>query len=114
MKKHICLFLGFALFASCTKAVIEDTPVLPSPIMVKYNNGVKTIIDNNCVSCHGATSPDAGLSLTTYTQVRTAAESGNLINRINDATRPMPPAALMSSTNRAAITRWMTDGYLEN
>lgn len=114
MRKYILLFIGLTLFISCTEAVIEDLPPDPIPTQIKYNDDVKAIIDANCVSCHGAISPNAGLSLTTYQQVRDATENGNLINRINNVSAPMPPSNLMPSTNRAIIDQWVLDGYIEN
>lgn len=114
MKKFAILFLGSLAIVGCTEAVIEDLPPDPITTQIKYNNDVKAIIDANCVGCHGAVSPNAGLSLTNYTQVRNAAENGNLVTRINSVSNPMPPGNLMSSTNRNIIDQWIIDGYLEN
>ncbi|MFY0602657.1 MAG: hypothetical protein JXQ93_01825 [Flavobacteriaceae bacterium] len=114
MKKYVFLFLMMSFMISCSEAVIEDLPTDPITNQVNYVTDVKIIIDNNCVGCHGAVSPSAGLSLTNYTQVRNAAENGNLINRINNVSNPMPQSGLMSSSNRAIIDKWVIDGYLEN
>lgn len=114
MKKYAILLFAILSIMSCSEAVIEDLPPDPITTTVKYNSDVKTIIDANCVGCHGAISPNAGLSLTNYTQVRNAAENGNLVGRINNVSSPMPPSGLMSSNNRAIIDQWIADGYLEN
>ena len=117
MKKHfisLTLAMGF-LVTSCTTTEIpidEQTQVIEE--VITYNADVKTIIDNNCTGCHGTVSPQAGLSLVTYQQVRTAAEIGNLIQRMNSATNPMPPSGRLSADIRAIIDAWADDGFLEN
>lgn len=108
----ICLFL---LSYSCTTAEIplEQDPD-PIPTTVTYVSDVKTIIDNNCISCHGAVSPNAGLSLVTYQQVKNSAQNGNLIARMNDQVNPMPQGQILSVNIRAIIDKWRDDGFLEN
>ena len=115
MKKHVFLFLVLAgIMSSCTTAEIPlDEVTDPVTETVTYVGEVKVIIDNNCTSCHGAVSPQAGLSLVTYLQVRAAAENGNLIPRMNNATAPMPPSGRLSANIRAIIDSWANDGFLE-
>ncbi|OSY89059.1 hypothetical protein WH52_03360 [Tenacibaculum holothuriorum] len=81
-----------------------------------YVANVKTIIDNSCAtaSCHDATNPTAGLPLTNYTQVKNAAQNGNLIARMNSTANPMPQSGLLPTATRAIIDKWKTDGFLEN
>ena len=108
------LFVGLSM-ASCTTTEIPvDEVTEPIVELVTYTGDVKAIIDNNCIGCHGAQSPQAGLSLVTYQQVRTAAENGNLIFRMNNATNPMPPSGMLSANVRAIIDAWADDGFLEN
>lgn len=117
MKKYLLtISIVFALsMASCTTAEIPlDEVDGPVQQLVTYNADVKTIIDNNCVGCHGTNNPQAGLSLVNYQQVRTAAESGNLIVRMNNATNPMPPSGRLSANIRALIDAWAADGFPEN
>lgn len=117
MKKYflsLSVIIGLAM-NSCTTAEIPidevDGPIVE---LVTYNADVKAIIDANCVSCHGTTNPNAGLSLVTYQQVRNAAENGNLIPRMNNATAPMPPSGRLSANIRALIDAWADDDFPEN
>jgi len=116
MKKHLYTLLVIGLImTSCTTAEIpleED----PDPILttISYTAEVKLVIDNNCVTCHGTVNPNAGLSLTTYLQVKNAAENGNLIARMNNALNPMPPSGVLPTQTRAIIDKWRDDGFLEN
>lgn len=114
--KLILTFLVFLGFASCTKAFIPDNEAIPTPIdkIVKYNTDIKQIMTNNCITCHGGPSPSAGLDLTTYTNVKNAALNRNLLERMNDATAPMPQNGLLLLSTRRIMDKWKTDGYLEN
>ncbi|SED20049.1 hypothetical protein SAMN04489761_4598 [Tenacibaculum sp. MAR_2009_124] len=121
MKKstQLILTLTLSLFIfSCSSSEIEDpdvTPVDPPAEKTTYDKDVKTLINNSCATsaCHDANAPQAGLPLTNYTQVKNAAENGNLITRINSSSNPMPPTG-QNNTVISIIDQWKNDGYLEN
>lgn len=115
MKTH---FLKFALLllssfamTQCSTSVIEEVVIAET---ITYTKDVKTIIDNNCVSCHNATDLVAGLDISSFATLQSATENGNVIARINDASSPMPQSGLMDATLIATIEKWVDDGYLEN
>lgn len=112
-KPIIASTLIITTIISCTKAVIDE-PIDPIIEIIKYEPEVQTIMLTHCTSCHSGATPSAGVDLTTYDDVRHQTESGTLIDRINDASNPMPPNNLMSEENRQIIAKWVTDGYLEN
>ncbi|CAM1342558.1 hypothetical protein [Tenacibaculum amylolyticum] len=121
MKKSLKLFsllcISFSIFSCSTSEVPAEEEPTPNPTeKITYEKDVKNIINNSCATaaCHDNTNPTAGLSLTTYVQVRAAAENGNLFGRINNASNPMPPTGLLPTSNRNIIDQWRTDGYLEN
>ncbi len=78
-----------------------------------YANGIKTIFENNCVSCHGSTNPSANLSLTTYEQVRDAILNTNLQARINaePGVPLMPQGGKMPQCNIDKIETWVANGF---
>jgi hypothetical protein len=49
---------------------------------VSFATDVMPTIQSNCTSCHGATSPSGGTSLTNYTTVKAAGSSGALLGTI--------------------------------
>lgn len=107
MKKLITLFsIAFLILStkSCTK---------PSSTDVSYNGKIKSIITNNCSTCHGSANGVGGFSLATYSEVKQYTQSGNLLDRINDANNPMPSSGLMSQANRDAFQNWANGGYAE-
>ena len=110
-------FILSGLFiVGCSSSSDEPTPTPQqnNNQTTTYNAHVKTIIDNNCISCHSATTPAAGLPLTTYAEVKSAVQNNGLISRINNSSNPMPQGGLMSQTNRSTISDWEADGLLEN
>lgn len=114
--KLLLVFSFFLGFISCTKAFISDEEETTEPIdkIIKYNTDVKQIMTNNCITCHGGPSPSDGLDLTTYVNVKNAAISRNLLERMNDVTAPMPQSGLLLLSTRKIMDKWKTDGYLEN
>ncbi|CAL2077481.1 hypothetical protein [Tenacibaculum sp. 190524A02b] len=111
-KTKVLAFLSLGLFlTSCSKSEVPVTP--PPAEEITYTKNVKVIVDNSCATsgCHAATSPAAGLALTTFQQVKNAAENGNFHARIDNNT--MPPSAPLASDKKSIIDKWKTDGYLE-
>ena len=110
-------FLLLIILASCTTAIIDDTdPGTLPPLQesVRYNPEVRGIMTNYCTTCHSGPAASAGVDLSSYQDVRFYTASGNLINRINSTTNPMPPNGLMPSTERQRIAKWADDGFPEN
>ena len=116
-KNYIYVFAISILLFNCSSG---DEPMTqpdpdPNPMGVTYNANVRAIINSNCTSCHGdPTTNNAPMSLTTYSQVKSAVESRGLIGRINNASNPMPQNGLMSQANRDLIQQWVDGGFLEN
>lgn len=116
IKNIILLFLSISLFLSCTNDSTSDLINLePIPEQVAYAKDVKSIIDNNCIVCHGTTPiPGTNLSLTNYEQVRDAVLNRGLINRISleegsSSLMPQGGPKLPQATINIII-KWQEDG----
>ena len=88
--------------------------------------GVVQVFDGNCVGCHSAASPSAGLALDgdfcdaiidteALSGAGTLVVPGNkedsvLYQRIIDASRPMPPGGVMPEANTNVVGQWIDDG----
>lgn len=111
------LFLVTALiFFSCSPSEVpNEQPPISLTQQITYEKDVRGIINSSCATtnCHDDINPTAGLALTNYTRVRTAAESGKIFSRINNTSSPMPPTGLLPSSTRNIISQWRADGYLE-
>jgi len=124
MKKTIALTILLASLASCSNSdTYEDiatppdtgTPPVTTPVVTTYST-IKTIIDNNCVSCHSDGRTASFRLLTNYAQVKAAVENAGLLNRIqlqNGQQGIMPQGGRMSQANIDLIKKWNTDGLKE-
>ncbi len=117
-KFTLFFFIGMVLFLyNCTTNTIDEGSIEDLPPIVEtitYDDDVAPIITTNCVGCHSGPNANAGLQLTSYANVRAAAEQGNLVNRINNGANPMPPTGILPPETRQIIDQWIADGYLEN
>lgn len=119
MKKiKYIIFSTFLFSISCSNNSEDD---LTNPVVLnttKYMQDIKPIIDNNCVSCHGAIpSNGAPMSLVTYAQVKEALQNRGLLDRISRAQGApgmMPNLGTrLPQATIDLIIDWNTDGLLE-
>lgn len=121
MKTKIPLVLLASFIISSCSNNSEDDLILkdvPNDGATTYLTKVKTIIDNNCISCHGATPTNgAPNSLTTYAEVKDAVLNSGLIDRIsrtNGAPGLMPLGGpRMPQQTIDIVIDWNNDGLLE-
>ncbi|GLB52210.1 hypothetical protein NBRC110019_12490 [Neptunitalea chrysea] len=116
MKKsvlYIVLFTGF--FVSCTTHTYED--ITGDPVVIEddvtYTANVKSIIDANCVNCHAPGQTASFRLLTNYTEVVSAMQNTNMLDRIqrqNGESGLMPANGRMSQNNIDIILQWNEDG----
>lgn len=106
------------LLLACTNDSESDLIDNTVPASVTYTNFIKSIMDNNCVSCHGNTpSGGAPMSLTTYQNVKDAVLNRGLIDRISrvQGTAGMMPLGgtrlPQSSINQ--IMDWKNTGFTQ-
>ena len=113
----LSLSIVAVLFHNCTTNTIDEGDIADLPPIIEtvtYEGDVQAIIIANCVNCHSGPNANAGLQLTSYVNVRAAAEQGNLLNRVNNAANPMPQTGLLPPEIRQIIDQWVIDGYLQN
>lgn len=118
MKKIFAVVFLAATTLGCTNDSTSDL-INDEPIdVVTYNENVKTIINNNCLVCHGATPTNgAPMSLTTYENVKSAVQTRGLIDRIS---RPQGAAGMMPNGGTRLpqnqidiIVQWNAQGLQE-
>ena len=111
------MFFFISLLVGCTSGYIPQE-IEPNPSFtsskITYEANIKTLISNNCISCHSGINPQGNLLLENYNQVRISAESGALIQRINDVSNPMPTTGLMPLSDRLLFDSWAQNGYFED
>lgn len=117
MRLNIVLAVICLGFIACENKIgippkITTTPVAPNMCdSIRYNNGIKSIIDNNCAnSCHNSSIPSGGIDLSTYNLAKIKALDGRIHARINDAMNPMPQAGLMPQNKIDSLECWINKG----
>jgi len=109
----------FLIISACSNDSEDDlTNEMENQDPITYTANIKAIIDNNCLNCH--TDPPtngAPIPLVNYTQVRNAAENGQLINRIErqaGASGAMPAGGPRLPQNLIdMVIAWGDDGFVE-
>jgi hypothetical protein len=97
LKIIIVLVITSLIGFSCESSTYEEiSGEVANPT---YTVHVQPIIQNNCLSCHS--------------QVRNAAEEGNMICRIDDQScgSVMPQSGRMPQTTINTIKNWATNGF---
>jgi hypothetical protein len=112
----VVISILFLLFTSCTNDSASDLMNPNIPATTTYTNSIKSIIDNNCIFCHGNTpSNGAPMSLTTYQNVKDAVLTRGLIDRISkaqDAPGMMPyGGARLPQSNIDEVITWKNTGF---
>lgn len=120
MKSQIfpIISISFLLFVSCINDSESDLIDQNIPNSMTYTNSIKSIMDDNCIACHG-TAPinGASISLTTFQNVKDAILYMGLIERISkaqDASGMMPSGGTrlpQSTINQVA--EWKNTGFTE-
>lgn len=84
---------------------------------VKYSTSVLPVLSSNCISCHGGSTPSAGIGLDTYAGVKLQADNGRLLGAVshNPGFSPMPKNSnKLSTCNLEKIRIWIAAGAPNN
>lgn len=74
--------------------------------------GTENVFQRSCVGCHNAGSAAGSLNLQDYASAQASAQ--NIRDRMNDGTRPMPPAGILDQRSRGVIDVWRASGTPQN
>ena len=86
-------------------------------VNMKYAANVQPIISSNCYGCHGNGNVSGGVSLDSYSKLKTQVDNGNLIGTITHANGyPAMPqgGAKLSDCNINVIKDWIARGAQNN
>jgi mono/diheme cytochrome c family protein len=117
---NLALLASLLLLASCSNDSTDDLVgnAIAPETNVTYTANVATIINNNCIICHGTTPANgAPMSLTTYAAVKQAILERGLIDRIS---RPQGAEGMMPNGGTRlpqatinVIIQWNAQGLQE-
>ena len=85
-------------------------------VNVKFATTIQPIVQNQCVGCHGATSPSAGISLTNYTQINASVKTGRFWGSVAQLAGyvKMPTGSKLQTCELNKIDAWIKRGALNN
>lgn len=84
---------------------------------VTYSISIAPIINSNCAGCHSGSTPSGNLSLSNFTEVKSAADNGSLMGviRYEPNWSPMPKGGnKLSDCNIRKLEIWITNGTPNN
>ena len=117
--KIITLSVFFALFAAsltwqgCDKGDDPDGPECTLPnANLTYNANIKSIIDQQCISCHAPGSGVVGAvgDFRTYEGMKTYLDNDKILDRVV-VKKDMPQGGGMSQAQRDSVNCWIAAGY---
>jgi len=114
MKKLIILSISIHLFA-CINHKQEVQSVCKASVSssITYQNDIKTILIQNCISCHSNKNHAGGVSLEAIDDVKFWASNGELYDQIIpfQGNQPrMPIGYSMTDCEILSIKRWVDSG----
>lgn len=84
-------------------AIVSNLPAGP------LFTAVRTLVQNNCVSCHNPANPNGGMIFTVDCNI-VAAKDRIQARAVNGNPSPMPPTGLLPASERQKITDWINAG----
>jgi len=77
-----------------------------------YTATIQPMINQNCIGCHGNSSPSGGISLTSYDQVKVVATKGSLEGTMNQSGSYalMPPGGKLTTCKLNQVAKWIRNG----
>ena len=84
---------------------------------VTYSSSVVPVLLSNCTTCHGGSTPSAGIKLDTYADVKIQVTNGRLWGAVSQGISysPMPKnAAKLNTCNLTKIKKWIDAGAPNN
>ena len=117
--KMIKYILPFLLLTSCYYDVEEVLYAGEecNTENVSYDEDIRLILDNHCMTCHNASSNFGNVKLETYDQVAARVETGILLGviRHDPGFYAMPPGnTKIPECQISQIESWIDNGYPQN
>ena len=85
-------------------------------VNITYSASVKPIIENKCQGCHSGGTPQGGIDLSNYSNVKTLVTNGKLWGSVSQNTGyvAMPVGGSLSSCELTQIQKWINQGAPNN
>ncbi len=118
----IVTFLLVSSLYSCyydREDYLYSTTTTCTDTVYSYIGRIKTIVDQNCATsgCHAGASPEAGIGLENYADVKNSVENGQFLCSItwSSGCSQMPKnSSKLDNCTITAVEQWKAKGYPEN
>ncbi len=119
IKITLLIAAGAVIAQSCyydnAEDLYQNVPKTCDVSAVLYSADVRPILDQNCLSCHGPISPQAGLDLSSYDKVKAnVTKIRDRINRPISDPQVMPQGGPMPKCSIDQVTAWIDAGAINN
>ena len=83
---------------------------------VTFSGNVWPIINTTCGGCHGGGSPQGGVPIRNYTDLKVLVDNGHLISVLkrDGVRKPMPPGGPIEDCAMRQVQAWINDGAKDN
>jgi hypothetical protein len=113
----VLIALALANFSCEREAVVFGKNTVCDTTTVTYSGTIAPIISTNCLSCHSASNPSAGFSLSNYEQVKPYAQGGILLGVVQHSSgfQAMPKGGnKLATCDINKIMAWVNRGAPNN
>lgn len=113
------VFIFSIMLTSCYYDVAERFPTNTCDETFTFNSRILPLVQQQCASsaCHSGSNPSAGLSLTTYNEIKAIVDNGSFIASLDGTNgySVMPKGTSgLNACDKNAITNWINDGAPNN
>ena len=105
------IVFGIAVLVGVSFSCKKKNKVTCNGTNPKYNTEIKTLIDNNCMPCHGPGGDETDYS--TYAKISPILSNGKFEKEVLTK-QTMPTNKSFSNDELSAIQCWVDNNYLEN
>lgn len=95
-----------ALNRVCTDAGCDSSNVT-------YNSKIASIVNTNCKGCHQASNAGGGISLSSYSEVKSSIQTGTFMCTVHQNTgcSPMPKGGKLTACDIRILEIWIANGF---
>lgn len=117
MKKSVFIIGALGLLISFSGCYYDNKTEMYGTVICDtanptYTATIQPMINQNCIGCHGSSSPSGGVVLTSYDQVKVVATKGSLEGTLNQSGvyALMPPGGKLSACKLNQVAKWIRNG----
>jgi mono/diheme cytochrome c family protein len=89
---------------------LNENVILPESVTYTDLMGATdvNVFKKSCISCHSSTNLAGGFDISSYDRAKE--RTSKIVERMNNANSPMPPAGILSPTSRKLVQKWVSLG----